>query len=322
MVNGLAEGEAVMIRICLSALLLAFAWATPSLAQPVGGPSGEQIDPLPRDFHGVVRYFGNHSTSVKSIHTFGAGPRANCPRPDGSCPERMGGSLQVELEFDGDVVHGSFVGTGGLRNSKLIGRREGAHCELFDAIDGSTWSGVCDRRNFAGTVTSVDNARVVVIIDFKTVRIDEDNFADRRDEHYAERVRQHDYNMYLAQWKDENSPPEDRISAILELTVFDNPVDPYRHGTMSPAVRRKDRFGTYLEISYTRESNKPGWMRARIKEHGGLFGGRSTTIECVYFWDNPKCVPFSPPPSPPGPEHGQRPGLGPVLNPIRSDDSH
>ncbi|MEI9926745.1 MAG: hypothetical protein WDN44_02285 [Sphingomonas sp.] len=159
-----------MIRVIFGAtLLILSAWALPTAAQPSNASPSDAGTILPPDFHGRINYFGNHSGEVIAVTTFAGGPKKDCPRPDHKCPERIGGSLQVELEFDGDIVKGTFRGTGGLRDSALIGRRVGPDCHLYDLTDGSVWDGRCDSQIFRGTVKSVPNAQVQIALSFEAL---------------------------------------------------------------------------------------------------------------------------------------------------------
>ena len=154
-----------MIRVCLGVLLLLLTGisAPAALAQT----AQDSASALPEGFRGRISYFGNHSGEVISTTTISGGPRRDCPRPDKRCPERIGGSLEIELTFDGEIVKGTFRGTGGLRDSALIGRRIGSQCRLYDLSDGSVWQGRCDAQGFVGGVKSVPNAQVQITLSLR-----------------------------------------------------------------------------------------------------------------------------------------------------------
>ena len=294
-----------MIRFCLLALLLIAGWTAPAAAQYTDAAASEELKPLPPDFRGKIRYFGNHTGLVRSIHTFRDGPFKDCVKPSKNCPEQIGGSLQVDLEFQGDIVHGVFRGTGGLRESRLVGRRIGAQCELYDPADGSTWSGICNRRNFNGQVTSVANALVKVDLKFTAVGIEVDDFSDLYDAWRAEVVRVQRYDQLIAQWNGAESA-ETRFRTAVELSVYGWQLDPYVPGSMGPLTATDENSNTRtLYVEFATESGGRGWARAalaREKVSGGWLAGKKIwVIKCIAFWDTSQCVPFTPPPRPPQP---------------------
>ncbi|MBO9712142.1 hypothetical protein [Sphingomonas sp.] len=288
-----------MIRLISSVLLALAAFASPALAQSdarVPAVVGEQGTVLPPDFHGKVLYFGNHSGRVYSIKTNHGGPRNDCIRPDGSCPEQIGGSLQIELMFEGDVVKGQFRGTGGLRESTLIGRRVGPRCDLYDPIDGSMWSGVCDSKNFIGKVTSVPNALVKVDLDFRAVSVEYKDFSDWERAYQAALARVRAYDYLRAQY-DGYSPPQDKLLAAIQLAAFDWNYDPLVPNSFGPVSSGKSKWGYYIQVGYRLESGVNGWARARLTRKNG-------EVACIIFWERPReedCRPFIPPQRPPEP---------------------
>lgn len=281
-----------MIRVILGVVLALAAFSTPALAQ--GGNGGTDATALPSEFHGKVSYFGNHSGEVKSTRTIRDGPKRDCPRPDGGCPERIGGSLEIELEFDGEIVKGSFRGTGGLRESGLIGRRIGSTCRLYDLTDGSVWAGRCDSEAFTGTVKSVPNSAVQVSVSFEAVGTKVRDYSEwerRRREAIARKRRYDQLQATLAG----NGPIETRFAAAIELDSYGWQYDRLRPGTIRNVTRTKARRGAYLVSGeFALESGGSGWARAQIENE---------MIVCVEYWDIPGvCKPLAPPQPPPEPE--------------------
>jgi hypothetical protein len=146
---------------------------TPSPTQsPVRGPqSGQTLAPPNAGkpaANGSISYFGNYTGEVV---TRSSTPKSRC---FAGCPEAIGGSLSVQLEYRGNRVTGSFRGTGGIRESKLIGTRDGNKCRLFDAVDGSEWSALCDDEVFQGGVASVQGAAPQIQMKFTTLAVNAD----------------------------------------------------------------------------------------------------------------------------------------------------
>lgn len=279
-----------MIRLCLCAVLLLAAWSLPSFAQGVNGVAGD-ANVLPEEFRGRVIYFGNHSGEVKSTRTVRDGPRRDCPRPDQGCPERIGGSLEIELEFEGEIVKGSFRGTGGLRESKLIGRRVGSQCRLFDVTDGSVWAGRCDEQTFLGSIKSVPNAAVQVAVNFEAVGTRVRDYSEWERRQYEARLRRRRYELLQSQLNG-NGPIESRFPAAIELDSYSWYFDKLRQGSIRNFTRTKAKRGVYtVQAEFTLESGSPAWARGRVENE---------TITCVEFWDVPGvCRPLNVPPPPP-----------------------
>ena len=250
------------MRSLILALSLAVLGVSPAAAQLATQPASGG---LPEDFHGKVQYFGNHSGEVRA--TVPGTPRrtdAKCPKREGGCPEQIGGSFQAELEFDGDIVRGTYQGTGGMRPSSLIGRRNGANCRLFDTADGSVWSGRCDGEAFIGTVRSVPNAPEQIEVAFETVGV---NTVD------LEQIR----------WKREliaaydryggivfgDGAGESRLESILLLNnYFLDEGLAYRPGTLRNVERESDKKNSPIYSvygDYVRYDGASAWARARFE---------------------------------------------------------
>lgn len=239
--------------------LLGFAPVSAQVALPPAGGG------LPEDFRGKVQYFGNHSGEVRAIVP-GTPRRTDkkCPKPEGGCPELIGGSFQAELEFDGDIVKGRYRGTGGMRPSTLIGRREGANCRLFDTADGSVWSGRCDREAFIGTVLSVPNAPEQINLAFESVGINTLDFYER--DRTRELIAAYERFGGIAFGQ---GAGEARLDALLRLqSYFVDPALGYRPGTLRNVERESDKknspvYAVYGE--YTRIDGASAWARARFE---------------------------------------------------------
>lgn len=286
-----------MFRTGFSAALLVIGplvFASPALAQQGRLESASSTDDLPNDFHGKISYFGNHSGEMTSPGS-GEARKAgrDCDRTGKRCLTRIGGSLQVDLEFDGVVVRGSFRGSGGLRDSGLIGRRQGSQCRLFDLTDGSVWAGHCGRDSFAGTVKSVEGATNQMTLSFEAVGTKTSDYADRdrRRRDALVRARRIEFLRSVALG---SAPIEDRVIASVELDSFSWTYDRLRPGTIAVKRRTKARKGNFeIEVGFDLASGDKGWARARIDRQG---------IACIEFWDFPgKCRGVTPPP-PPVPE--------------------
>ena len=285
-----------MIRVCMGAMLLMTTWAVSASAQSNGFAGGEPGQALPDEFRGKVIYFGNHSGDVTSVRTVRRGPSRDCPRPDQRCPERIGGALEVELEFDGDIVRGKYRGTGGLRESDLIGRRVGSQCRLFDVTDGSVWSGRCDDQSFLGAVKSVPNAAVQINLSFEVVGTRVRDYSEWQRRRYEALKRKRRYQALRAQYES-GATSEQRFAAGIELDSLSWMIDRLQPGSIRDVTRTKERRGVYeLYGSFAIEGGGTGWARGRVE---------SDTIVCVEFWDMPGvCRPFSipEPPEDPAPE--------------------
>ena len=250
------------MRSLFLALSLAVLGVSPAAAQVITPPSSGG---LPDDFHGKVQYFGNHSGEVTA--TKPDTPRrtsTKCPKREGGCPEQIGGSFQAELEFDGDIVKGKYRGTGGMRPSTLIGRRDGANCRLFDTADGSVWSGRCDREAFIGTVRSVPNAPEQIELAFETVGVNTVDYYQR--EHQLELVRAYERYAGIVFGKGSG---ESRLEPILELnSYFVDRGQGYRRGTLRNVKRESEKknspfYSVYGE--YTRVDGAGAWARAQFE---------------------------------------------------------
>lgn len=289
-----------MIRLMLSAILAIAAWSAPALAQ--GGQTYASNDSgpttLPPGFHGRIYYFGNHTGEITSRRTNRDGPRKDCIRPDGSCPEQVGGSLRVSLTFDGDVVSGTFHGTGGLRESKLLGRRIGSTCSLYDPIDGSTWIGTCDLKNFAGRVTSVENALVRVDLKFNAVSVAVNDYSEWKERIARMYARLQDYDNWRAQYEGAYNSEEALLAAV-KLSSFRWERDPLVPESVSLAGPPTKFGGVYYQqVNYSLKSGTRAWARARLTKR------KNGEISCLIFWDRPReedCRAFVMPQRPPEP---------------------
>ena len=211
--------EMAMFRFCFCVTLLLSSLLLVSMsaaAQSTSHTVSHGANSLPDNFHGKVSYFGNHSGErVGALSGDSNKPVPGCLRADRRCPIRIGGSLQVELEFDGDLVRGSFRGSGGLNASGLIGRRQGVQCKLFDQTDGSVWAGRCDRDGFAGTVKSVPNAPAQLSLEFQVVGT---KFVDD-DERNRRKARELNIEFLRRQIASDD-PIEKRLIALVELEAY------------------------------------------------------------------------------------------------------
>lgn len=253
-----------MRKVVILCLPLVGLFSVAALAQdrPAGAPDTQLAD----EFRGKIHYFGNGNGSVATIG-LAQGKKSDCPRPDGGCPRPVGGSLDVELEFDGAVVKGTYRGTGGLRNGALIGRRVGAVCRLFDTGDGSVWAGRCDAEGFAGRVKSVSNASTQIDIAFEALGTDVVDYVDRDRTEWARK--RFDYLMPVVQG---NGTIRDRMAAIAELEGYAS--RRYRYAPDSLGAvdvsRRSDGGRTYVaQAAFQTRGGQAGWARARF-EHDAL----------------------------------------------------
>ena len=274
-----------MLRISFVAALFISALtlvSAPAAARPGDDASANRADGLSDNFHGKVSYFGNHSGELVAARTGDAHkPSRDCLRPNQRCPVRVGGSLQVDLEFDGVVVRGSFRGSGGLRDSGLIGRRQGSQCRLFDLTDGSVWSGQCNREGFVGTVKSVGGAANQLTLSFETVATKTNDYAERARQRLAalQAARRIEFLRSVIASTDS---VDDRVLASVELDSYGWTYDRLRPETMTITRRTKLRRGTYqVEVEFELLGGKKGWAIARIARD---------IIVCIEFWDYPgKC---------------------------------
>ncbi len=269
-----------MIRFIALALLFVCA---PAAAQSSSASTG-----FAPEFQGKVRYFGNHSGRITT--RLGVPRRASnlCPKPGGTCPEPVGGSLQVELVFDGEIVRGKYHGTGGLPDGTLIGRRNGALCTLFDTGDGSEWNGVCDARGFTGAVKSVPNAGTQVEIGFQSVGISTIDYAAIYDQWRQEKAWARQFRLLESRAYGDGSIA-DRLDALLQLDSRRWPVERYVPGSLGPLKKSR---GTYY-ATFQMEGGRSGWVRAQLSDKA---------FTCLEYWDAPgACHPFARPAAPPPP---------------------
>ena len=266
-----------MVRSLILAFSLAVMGIAPASAQVV---TPAATGGLPEDFQGKVQYFGNHSGEVVAIVP--GTPRrtdTKCPKREGGCPELIGGSFQAELEFDGDIVKGKYRGTGGMRPSTLIGRRNGANCRLFDTTDGSVWSGRCDREAFIGTVRSVPNAPEQIDLAFETVGVNTVDFYAR--DRTRELIAAYDRFGGIAFG---DAAGESRLDALLQLHGYFVDRDlAYRPGTLRNVERESDKKNSPIYSvygDYTRLDGASAWARARFEY--GRFVCLETSVEPGY----------------------------------------
>lgn len=290
-----------MFRMCFfTALLMTSLALFPgrAIAEDVTYPTKDSTETLPNNFHGKVSYFGNHSGEIVSARSGESRkPTSDCPRPDQRCPVRIGGSLQVDLEFDGVVVRGSFRGSGGLRDSGLIGRRQGGQCRLFDLTDGSVWSGQCSREGFVGTVKSVGGASNQITLSFEVVGTKTEDYAER-DRLKREALQNARRIEFLRGVLASNDSVEDRVLASVELDAYSWTYDRLRVSTLVIERRTKPRRGSYeIDVAFELQGGGKGWAHARIEQDA---------IICIEFWDFPgKCRAIKLPTTPlPGSSYG------------------
>lgn len=266
-----------MIRIVATIFFLTI--ASPALADLSPPPSTATAGALPADFEGKVSYFGNNTGKMSGARR-GApvGPSKECARPDHGCIRLVGGSLEVELIFAGDIVRGHFHGNGGLDSGELIGRRTGAQCELFDRSDGSMWTGLCDEQGFRGHVKSVDNAALGVDIGFTTIGTRSVDFGRVRE--LREQARRQEARIrVLHQRLDSNAPIDYRLDAAVELDSYGWTSDGYLPNSLSGLKKGKGHGGDYTVYGDFRlKKGGTGWVRATVQ-------GNSFT--CLEMWDLP-----------------------------------
>lgn len=247
--------------LMLAALLL----APSAAAAQSGSPETASSAALAPDFYGKIIYFGNHSGEV--VQTQPGAPRrtgGQCPKPGTTCPERIGGSFQVELEFEGEIVRGRYQGTGGMRPSRLIGRRSGGTCRLFDIGDGSVWTARCDNQGFAGTARSVENAAEQLRLSFETVGVRVIDLAGVQRQRELAAL----YTQYAATAFG-TGPIAQRLDALLVLDSYDAPQGTgYTQGTLGE-VRISDRDNGGRDYTayapFTRDDGQSGWVRATVR---------------------------------------------------------
>lgn len=271
-----------MFRISFFALLLMTSLSLMPVRASAQAVSEARANGLPDDFHGKVSYFGNHSGEIVATRTGeGRKPTTDCPRPDQRCPVRVGGSLQLDLEFDGVVVRGSFRGSGGLRDSGLIGRRQGSQCRLFDLTDGSVWAGQCSREGFVGTVKSVGGAASQISLTFEVVGTKTTDYAERerRRLQALQTARRIEFLRSVAV---SNDPIDDRVLASIELDSIGWTYQRLRPETLAIERRTKPKRGRYeIDVEFELLGGSKGWAHVQIDRE---------SIDCIEFWDNPgKC---------------------------------
>jgi hypothetical protein len=294
-----------MIRLCLSALLLLTAWATPALAQNGQPPAAaDPADALPPGFQGKVSYFGNHTGTVVSALTYSGGPKKDCPRPDHRCPERIGGSLEVTLEFDGDVVRGKFRGTGGLRDSQFVGRRTGAtDCQLYDRIDGAVWQGHCGAQLFRGSVISPTNAAVQVDLYFQALGVSVFDYAEWYRDQREQIRRKQRYEALIEELQNGDPDYRRRFEIGVELDSYGWDNHELRVGSVRDFHIEKAPRGSGYDRLYVVSFDLRGGGSGRALGHV-----RKNSLLCVEFdFGTPnrgpsgRCRALDRPPAPPDP---------------------
>lgn len=266
-----------MFRACSIAILLAAAVPTAAWA---GGNDGDRSSAsLPADFRGKVDYFGNNTGKT-------AGPRASarrvikgdCGRPDQQCMRLVGGSLEVTLYFVDDIVHGRYQGTGGVDGGRLIGRRTGNTCEMFDRRDGSRWVGTCTEQGFEGTIRSVPHAPELIEVSFSTLGTRATDYRaiwERR----REAARRAERMKILMARLNGAAPIDYKLSAAVELDSFGWASDGYRQDSLRVSRRTKPKKGFYqIWADFQLQSGGSAWVRGEIVDD---------RISCLEFWDLP-----------------------------------
>lgn len=107
--------------------------SSPSYAQP-RTVSRAQNDVLPSDFRGTISYAGQHEGTLTR----------------GRRTDRLGGSLNITIDYNGQRVTGSYSGTGGINHGTLTGSRTGSRCRLVDDRGGDVLEAECTRTRFVG----------------------------------------------------------------------------------------------------------------------------------------------------------------------------
>lgn len=257
-----------MKKLTLFGLAL-IAWlASPSFAQD--SASGQSGNDLPPDFVGKVHYFGNNNGTIAVIGSAPGKKSDACPRPDGGCPKPIGGSLDVELEFDGAVVKGTYRGTGGLHDGALIGRRNGSICRLFDMRDGSVWSGRCDLEGFTGRVKSVPNAATQIDLMFEALGTEMVDYVERdKEAALKQRI------AYLIPIAQGTGPLAPRMAALAELEGYATGRYAFVQDSLGPIElsRKSDGGHSYLAYAtFSTQTSQGAWVRVRIERD---------TLKCV-----------------------------------------
>ncbi|MGJ3646961.1 hypothetical protein ACLB0R_00630 [Sphingomonas sp. GlSt437] len=281
-----------MHRIGLPMALLLGVFSLPpadAVAQDHVPQVESRAETLPDDFHGKVSYFGNYSGTLSTWKADDARhPPIYCKEGGRGCGGRVGGSLQVDLEFQGVIVRGSFRGSGGLHDSGLIGRRQGSFCRLFDLTDGSVWIGKCDGSGFKGEVHSVPNAPTQLSTVFEAVGTSTIDYTerDRRRQEAIDTQRNIDFlhNIIAS-----GTLVDDRVIASIKLDSYTWPYDRLIQSSVVIARRGRPRRGAYeIQAVFDLQGGGRGFAKAQIV---------NDSIACLEFWDHPgKCRAVNQPP--------------------------
>jgi hypothetical protein len=148
-----------------AAMMAALAVAGPTSAQQ-SGPI-DLSDSLPPDFRGTITYRGSHGALLDR------GPRRGT--------RQYGGSLTIELTFEGNRVTGRFSGTGGINSGTMTGTRNGNHCRLIEARDGDVIEGECTRSRLSARARSTRANAMTASFEAQATRVVDSAVAGRQE---------------------------------------------------------------------------------------------------------------------------------------------
>lgn len=130
----------LVLRLLIPASLVAALPASLPAQQYGGSQMSASSDTLPANFRGRITYQGTHEAVLERGSRRGS--------------RQYGGSLTIELTFDGNAVSGRFSGTGGINNGTMSGTRNGSRCRLFEERAGDIVEGECTRTRFSAVARS------------------------------------------------------------------------------------------------------------------------------------------------------------------------
>lgn len=136
--------------------------ATPVAAQEYGSQDDGLGETLPPDFQGRITYQGSFSAEASRAGRAPANASAIVRRiaNGNSRAWAEDGTITITVEFDGNRVQGSHVGSGGMGRGTFTGTRNGRSCTISSG-QGDVNTVSCTRSMWSGVSRSAPGARVV-----------------------------------------------------------------------------------------------------------------------------------------------------------------
>lgn len=266
-----------------------------------GSPGGSSVDALPPEWRGRIRYSGTHEGYVQTASAMRDLSLEGAVRALNGQRRQYGGTLEMDLTFDGRAVSGTVSGTGGISTSRLRGTREGSRCRLT-VDDVALLEAECTRAALTGISRNRSDSSDTMVMRIEARAISVVDAAEQERQQLAAAAAA-ETRRQAAQAERDRAEAADRarIAALpaasaaqarllAEAVRQDSGawlVNEFDAGSMvNVRVAGRDGAATTLRGEYTFNGGRPGWVEARVT------GGR---IECLDYWDMSGCAPVRTP---------------------------